>query len=198
MNRWLSGYTLAELDGAQDRYGVRFPPDLIDLFLAQRPENGYDWEKEDSRIRDMLDWPFRKLSFDADRGYWWPDWGERPATADGRSEIIRDFLATKPRLIPVWGHRFIPETPSERGNPVFSMYGFDTIYYGANLDEYFAREFGAPQVVSAVVRRIPFWSDIAERHEIAYAYYRASDNYKKMLALNKAARIAPVADRPTR
>jgi hypothetical protein len=55
-------------------------------------------------------------------------------------------------------------------------HGFDTIYYGANLLAYFEREFARPHVIGAV-RHIPFWSEIAERHEIACAFYRASDQY---------------------
>ena len=157
---------MRELDDAQDRYGVRFPPDLIDLFLERRPEGGYAWEVEDARIREMLDWPFRMLSFDVEHGFWWPEWGERPSTADERREVLRDALTTKSRLIPLLAHRFIPETPSEVGNPVFSMHGFDTICYGANLAEYFANEFGGSRTISAV-RHIPFWSDIAERQDIS-------------------------------
>ena len=86
MSRWLAGYTKAELDGAQERYCVRFPPDLVDLFLDRRPDIGYAWEVEDNRIREMLDWPFNMLSFDVERGYWWPEWGERPSTVDERRE----------------------------------------------------------------------------------------------------------------
>jgi len=77
------------------------------------------------------------------------------------------------------------------------MHGFDTIYYGANLLEYFENEFGRRHVIGAV-RHIPFWSDIAERHEIAYAYYRASDQYKEMAARSEAARVARLADGPRR
>ena len=197
MNRWLAGYTKAELDRAQERYCIRFPPDLVDLFLDRRPDSGYPWEVEDNRIREMLNWPFRMLSSDVERGYWWPDWGDRPPKADERQEIMRDFLATKPRLIPLWGHRFLPDAPDEIGNPVFSMHGFDTIYYGASIHEYFENEFGGRQVIGAV-RHIPFWSDIAERHEIAYAYYRASDQYKEMVAQSEAARVARFGDRTKR
>jgi len=197
MSRWLAGYTKAELDGAQERYCVRFPPDLVDLFLDRRPDIGYAWEVEDNRIREMLDWPFNMLSFDVERGYWWPEWGERPSTVDERREIMRAALATKPRLIPLYAHRFLPETPGEVGNPIFSMHGFDTIYYGANLLEYFENEFGNRYMSGlgiGAVRHIPFWSDIAERHEIAYAYYQTSDQYKKMAAMSEVARIARLGD----
>lgn len=39
----------------------------------------------------------------------------------------------------------------------------DVIYYGANLAEYFANEFGGTYQVGPV-RRIPFWSEIVDRN----------------------------------
>ena len=89
--------------------------------------------------------------------------------------MVRSVLAHAPRLIPILSHRFIPETPNAAGNPVFSMHGFDTIYYGANLDEYFANEFGGSHILNGIaqadytledtlaLRIIPFWSDLALR-----------------------------------
>jgi hypothetical protein len=163
MNDWASGYTQSELDEAEERYGIRFPPDLAALLLDRSPTRGYNWNTDDLRIHEMLAWPTDMLLFDVDNGLWWPGWGERPIQQDARHEIVRDAITRAPRLIPVLGHRFIPETPSENGNPIFSMHGFDTIYYGANLTEYFANEFGGLHKV-AKTRRIDFWSDIVEGH----------------------------------
>lgn len=44
------------------------------------------------------------------------------------------------------------------------MHGLDTIYYGANLGNYFAGEFGAipENALGEITSRIPFWSDLAE------------------------------------
>jgi len=166
MKKWTSGYTQTELDDAQDRYGVRFPPDLIELFLDRQPAAAYDWSVEDHRIREMLAWPMDMLVFDVEHG-WWLDWGERPSKAEERREIVSQALAEAPALIPLYGHRFIPEVPHLSGNPIFSMHGFDTIYYGSNLENYFAREFGDPREVELgdIDRRIPFWSDLAEDFE---------------------------------
>ena len=137
------------------------PPDLIELLLDRRPAKSYDWAVADSRISEMLDWPLACLLFDIQHGVWWSRWGERPADAAARREIVRDAVAKAPRLIPLIGHRFLPEMPGAAGNPVFSMHGFDSIYYGANLVEYFANEQERRLHVGPV-RRIPFWSDIVE------------------------------------
>ncbi len=164
MERWAKGYSRAELDRAQDRYGLRFPPDLIDLLLDRRPADGFDWRTDEKSIRDMLDWPFERLRFDVDHGAWWPGWGERPRVRAERVAVLKWALGKAPKLIPLYSHRFLPETPGKAGNPVFSMHGFDTIYYGANLEEYFACEFEGLRELGGV-RHIPFWSDIVERYE---------------------------------
>ena len=71
MHRWIAGYTQSELDDAQDRYALRFPPDLIDLLLDRQPEDGYNWASENDRIRKMLNWPLDCLLFDVENGLWW-------------------------------------------------------------------------------------------------------------------------------
>lgn len=167
MSDWADGYTQSELDDAQARYDIRFPPDLIALLLNRRPSRSYDWTTENQRIREMLAYPFEMLSFDVEHGFWWPDWGGRPGTEGERVEMLQSALAGAPRLIPLIGHRFIPEEPALPGNPVFSMHGFDTIFYGANLDEYFDNEFSGRHAIGPV-RHISFWSDLVEKWELAY------------------------------
>lgn len=163
MEHWIAGNSRAELEAAQERYGVRFPPDLLELLIERRPVEGYDWAGEDSRrIRRMLGWPLEMLIWDVNNGVWWEGWGERSQDKRARREVVRDAVARAPRLIPLVAHRFLPETPSEAGSPVFSMYGFDTIYYGVNLTEYFANEFGGTRNIGPA-RRAPFWSDLAEQ-----------------------------------
>jgi hypothetical protein len=68
---------------------------------------------------------------------WWPEWGEEPASPDARKEVLRSVVSHAPKLIPLIGHRYLPEEPHEAGNPVFSVYQSDVIYYGANLTDYF-------------------------------------------------------------
>lgn len=75
-------------------------------------------------------------------------------------------MARAPRLIELLSHRFLPETPSKAGNPVFSMYGWDTIDYGADLTDDFNNEFNTPEAWrGGPYRHIPFWSGLAEDSE---------------------------------
>jgi hypothetical protein len=173
MHSWSRRYTQRELDDAQERYCLRFPPDLIAMLLERQPAPGYDWKSENDTVRQMLAWPLEVLLFDVENGFWWPDWGERPDRPEARNEVVESSLKAAPRLIPIIGHRFIPEEPSIEGNPVFSMHGFDTIYYGANLAEYLSNEFEGLHEIGST-RHIPFWSDIVERPDDAYDYYAAT------------------------
>jgi hypothetical protein len=170
MRHWTSGYTRAELESAQQRFGLRFPPDLAELLLERRPADGYDWRIDDERIIQALRAPLEGLKFDVEHNaLWWPEWGERPATPAERAEVMRDLVQAAPRLIPILSHRYIPEHPSEAGNPVFSVMQSDIIYYGADLADYLSREFFRDPSripVSEPNRRIPFWSDLVERNSM--------------------------------
>jgi len=82
--RWTKGYTQTELDDAQEKFGLVFPPDLVALFRDRRPVDGHLWTDQVA-IRRMLDWPFEGLLFDVEHNHlWWPEWGEKPANPDAR------------------------------------------------------------------------------------------------------------------
>ena len=138
---WTKDYTQSELDRAQRRFGLVFPPDLIALLRRKRPVQGHDWT-DDRAIRRAMDWPFASLLHAVESGQlWWAEWGSWPSTARGREETLRDIVSRAPKLIPLIAHRYLPEQPHESGNPVFSIYGVDALCYGANLNDYFEREF---------------------------------------------------------
>lgn len=159
---WAPGYTQAELDVAQAKYGLLFPPDLVALFRDRRPVLGYDWRTDENEIREKLSWPLEGLLFDVERNaLWFPSWGERPRTAEARAEVLGKVVAAAPKLIPLVEHRFLPADPHEAGNPVFSIYQSDIIYYGADLADYFEREFvSTDRAFPEHVKHIRFWSDL--------------------------------------
>ncbi len=66
-------------------------------------------------------------------------------------------------MIPVFSHRYLPDDPNEAGNPVFSVYQTDIIYYGADLLDYFENEFAQPRPAWRTItpRLIRFWSALA-------------------------------------
>ncbi|HEY0114851.1 MAG TPA: hypothetical protein VGB54_03935 [Allosphingosinicella sp.] len=197
MDHILPGFTQDQLDDAQARYGVRFPSDLVEVLRERRLDARYDWSVECPAISKMLNWPFEMLQFDVENGFWWPDWGDRPALKEERDEVLRSALRQAPELIPLHAHRFLPDTPGEPGNPVFSMHGFDTMYYGDNLAGYLKREFGwrRGETVSQP-RQIPFWSDLAEGQEKAYDFY--ARNVEQQHAEGPSRESSSLTPRPPR
>jgi hypothetical protein len=161
---WAEGYTQGELDAAQETYGLVFPPDLVALLRDRRPVRAYDWRTDDKEIREMLQWPLEGLLFDVEHNVlWWPEWGDRPDTVEARAEVLAKVVAEAPKLIPLVSHRYLPVEPHEAGNPVFSIYQSDVIYYGADLADYFEREFvDTRRPLPEQIKRIRFWSDLAE------------------------------------
>src|SRR6266404_2699112 len=164
--QWTKGYTQAELDRAQRRFGLAFPPDLVALLRRKRPVEGCDWT-DDRAIRRALDRPFNGLLTAVEDGWlWWPEWGRLPSSARAREQVLREVVSLAPKLIPLIGHQYLPERPHEAGNPVFSIFaGTDAIYYGANLKDYFERKFTGwySRPWPTQIKYIPFWSDLVER-----------------------------------
>jgi hypothetical protein len=81
-------------------------------------------------------------------------------------EVARRGIAKAPTLIPIFSHRYIPAEPHAVGNPVFSVYQTDIIYYGVDLTNYFTNEFSIPHRHDLPdyksVRKIRFWSALVE------------------------------------
>lgn len=170
MFRWGPPYTQGQLDDAQARWGIRFPPDLVDLFLDRRPvfdgNGNIDWvQTPDTVIQKRFGWPLHGFWFDVlHAGLWWPEWGERPVKREDQYAVLKKAFESAPKLIPIFAHRYIPETPHEAGNPVFSVHQSDVIHYGADLMDYIERERTGwddkPWPLS--IKEIPFWTHAAE------------------------------------
>lgn len=165
------GLTTAELARAEERVGCRFPPDLRSFLQAGLPTGrGWpDWRNPDSEeIAEQLGRAEWAMLFDIEHCQWWPPfWGPRPPDMAEAFAIGRERLRAEPKLIPIAGHRFLPAEPDEVGNPVISMWQMmDTIYYGRDLSNYFARECEPDHYRRepiGEVRKIRFWSAVIDR-----------------------------------
>jgi hypothetical protein len=171
----MAGYSEAELDDVQAKWGLRFPSDLVALFrecrlLIDDPvfvKQSFDWVTADpDRIRERLVWPFESYWRSVERHeFWWPEWGQRPASPEDQKEKLRGIFDDAPKLIPLVGIRYIPDEPHEIGNPVFSVMGSDVIYYGANLIDWLERERGGLQGQKrpwppTPIKEIRFWGQL--------------------------------------
>lgn len=112
--------------------------------------------------------PVDGICFDVEHNaFWYDPWGPRPADLEEACALARRHLQAAPPLVPIYLHRFIPAEPAQAGNPILSVVQADIICYGADLEDYLAREFGgngsrpvSPPVGEAGVESIPFWGDI--------------------------------------
>jgi hypothetical protein len=107
------------------------------------------------------------MVFDLEHCPWWwpPPWGPPPVELREAIAVAQEQLRTVPKLVPVAGHRFLPAEPEELGNPVLSVpHMVDTIYYGRDLRDYFAREDSLERRREpiGVVRPIRFWREVVE------------------------------------
>jgi hypothetical protein len=89
--------------------------------------------------------------------------GKAPPALVDAVAVARRQVTAAPRLIPIYGHRYLPALPATAGNPVLSVYQTDVIYYASDLRAYIAREFGSDGndiSDTAAPRSVPFWSDL--------------------------------------
>lgn len=97
--------------------------------------------------------------------FWINSWGDKPNTYEEKERIAKEKYLTFPKLIPIYSHRYIPSRPNEAGNPVFSVYQMDIIYYGYDLATYFANKFGFAlteeefELLDEPKKEIEFWSE---------------------------------------
>jgi hypothetical protein len=171
------GLTAAEIELVEGIHRFRFPADLRSFLSCALPIGPKypggptmfpDWRSPES-VQDQIQWPFEGIAFDIEHNaFWWEDWGPRPAALSDAIAVARAAVDLAPRLIPIVAHRYLPAEPLIAGNPVFSVYQTDVIFFGADLRRYFSCEFGRVPHAVAVhgeLRRIRFWTDLVESLE---------------------------------
>jgi len=144
------GLSENDLTRVENRYGFRFGSDHREFLSKVQPhgEGWYDWRNEnDDQLRSALDWPTDGVLFDVENDAFWPvSWGQRPATIELRRVIASDQIANWPKLVPLYGHRYLPADPAGPSAPVFSVYQTDVIIYGDDLLDYLQHEFGSQKM----------------------------------------------------
>lgn len=176
------GMTERELRRVEQEYGFEFADDHRAFLAAGLPVNTPvpeqegvihtyarpwpDWrDGAPQELRGRLSWPVEGVLFDVEHNVFWdPDWGARPDDQAEALHVAAQRLATVPRMVPIYGHRFLPGGHGTYGHPVLSMYQTDIIYYGTDLVDYIHREFTDGSAMrDAGLRQaratVPFWRD---------------------------------------
>lgn len=175
-----NGLTDDEVLQVEIKFDLKFPPDLKLFLQTALPTSdrfvnwrlGLKSKDEADKIFDKLDWPLEGMLFDIQsNSFWFDSWGNRPENLTDKILIAKKYYKTYPKLIPIYSHRYIPSRPSESDNPIFSVYQMDIIYYGINLENYFANEFGYTksgcyELDEYPEKKIEFWSKIVEDEDI--------------------------------
>ena len=157
------GLTLSESIAIERRYGFLFPPDLRAFLQTALPigERFPNWRTKDKdSLREWLDQPRQGVLFDVERNaFWLKQWGPRPDSMSEALQQVGAMIDAAPRLIPIYGHRMMPDEPNIAGNPVFSVHQTDIVHYGFDLADYLRHEFGLPgrEPWPEQTRSIRFW-----------------------------------------
>jgi len=161
-----------EISRIETVYNILFPPDLREFYQCGLPvgQNFPNWRSESDEninlLKERLAWPLDGMLFDVEHNsFWHPLWGERPSDLEAAFHICREEFSRAPKLIPIYSHRYISSQPQESGNPIFSVYQTDIIYYGEDLESYFKVEFKDmehSEIEYKAMKKIRFWSELVE------------------------------------
>jgi hypothetical protein len=99
----------------------------------------------------------------------WRSGGRGPGSLDEALRVESKLVEAAPRLIPIFGHRIMPDEPHLQGNPVFSVHQTDIIVYGPDLETYLRSEFHLESLGTETQSPAPirFW-DIDRFQEVRW------------------------------
>jgi hypothetical protein len=209
--KWL-GLEEEEIDAIEDKYQIKFTQEhraflnILHTIDRKEPIECYDdnselyyieksffhnWKTDDEELNYCFNWPSETILTDVlgVNKIWLKSWGKvRPKSDVTKKEIFSNWLKQAPKLIPIFGHRFVVSTPSDCDNPILSVYGSDVIVYGWNMRHYLLselkehlelmywdcnEEYGCSiekgkelqdlckkEYAAAKDKRIPFWEDM--------------------------------------
>ncbi|PWW04894.1 hypothetical protein DFQ01_106179 [Paenibacillus cellulosilyticus] len=176
--RFTHGLSPNEFDQIEHRYGFQFPPDYKEFLSIAMPisDKFINWrdnsEHNIAQIHSRMNWCLEGLLLDVEQNkFWYYEWGSKPSNVEEAKAKCEAEYHKAPKLIPIYAHRYIPETPAEAGNPILSVYQTDIIYYGENLYAYLMVEFGLKsydEIDYDSIKPIRFWSDIMDMWEADY------------------------------
>ncbi|MGI8869634.1 MAG: hypothetical protein ACR2F6_12465 [Mycobacteriales bacterium] len=191
--KWTGGLSDAEIDAVEQRYDLSFRPDhrlflrvlhtttMPERTIAHLPDGGtelidapgfYDWQNDEAEIRRRLRLPIERLDIDEiatiSDPYWPAVWGSPPPTGGARRQQLAERLAAAPRLVPIFGHRYVVGGGGDTA-AVLSVVDYDIIIMAPDLETYLLKELGdliGDEEMDVPMRpwqqEIPFWGGLIE------------------------------------
>jgi hypothetical protein len=161
------GLTEPEIAHIGEVFGAKVP-DELELFLRAGVPTSSSWAQWHDGVEAVHEWSMawidRTFVFDIKQNdYWHPLLGERPTDLDSAISQALAVARSAPPLIPIYEHRFISTAPTEGPHAVLSVYQVvDSIYYGFDLADYFAREFEIkrPGWATSEPPVVPVWGQL--------------------------------------
>lgn len=159
------GLSDEEIQKVETIYGIEFPEQWLAVYQQLLPisEGFYNWRdfsaENIEHIKRNLAAPYDGILNSLDELVWDASWGIEPTTLLDRNVQIRKILGSAPRLIPLYGHRFLPSYENQE-MPILSVVDLDMIYYGKDLYDYFEIEFGNRKLSLSLkeYKQVPFWT----------------------------------------
>jgi hypothetical protein len=167
------GLTNEEYRTITSIFDISFPCDLKCFLQTALPvSTGFvNWraalnnQEIKANINKLLSWPLEGILFDVHNNTFWEnEWGEKPDDIANQTKTVEKWYKTYPILIPIYSHRYIPASPMEEGNPVFSVCQTDIVYYGYDIISYFCNEFNIKLLeynVPKNPKHIKFWGTLS-------------------------------------
>jgi hypothetical protein len=165
--RFAPGLSDSELNEIGRAFGTPVPSELS-LFLAAGVPASPKWAAwtagPEAVLRSTREWIDRAFRFDFEQGqYWHPLFGERPERVDDAVARALAFVEHAPPLFPIYAHRYLSSAPAAGRRAVLSVWqAVDSIFYGNDLADYFAREFKVDRPVWAAseLPPVPVWEEL--------------------------------------
>ncbi|CAH2061440.1 unnamed protein product [Thlaspi arvense] len=168
------GLTNQEISAVESSLGFSFPLDLRSILQTGLPVGTHfpNWRSGSTRNNLLLlfNLPLLHISKIVTRnGFWVDSWGSRPGSDAAALSLVKKLIQIAPVLVPVYGDFYVPSTtPNLARNPVFQIDGDGVRVLSCDVAEFLqglSRSDGRhdPCISRRLLRRVEFWSDVAER-----------------------------------
>src|SRR5215213_8529491 len=168
--RFDGGLSDHEVKALQQRFGIRFPPDMRFFLQTAVPVSSAfpNWRGDADALRQgFVDRPDEGVLFDVEHAdFWRVGWGRRPDIMSDAVRVARSKLAALPRLIPICDGQYLKcmaSDPSRLGTPVFSVRQTDVVHCGRDLASFLnwlaEEDPPDPPVFSEDYLDVLFWTE---------------------------------------